>query len=80
MERAPDPALLKNLLESCEDCEYWKNFKKAAPIIFCMVAEIDPTLRQMRDKSFVEELAKARSILTLISEKLKNQANDVDFV
>ena len=37
---APDPNVLKALLPECEDTEFWQNFRKAAPIIFCM---IDPS-------------------------------------
>ena len=42
---APDPNILKNLLAECEDSDYWQNFKKAAPILFCMIAENDPNLK-----------------------------------
>jgi hypothetical protein len=38
---APDANILKNLLEECEDTDFWKNFKKAAPIIFCVAVEHD---------------------------------------
>ena len=42
---APDPNILKNLLGECEDSEFWQNFKKAAPIMFCVAIEEDNNLR-----------------------------------
>ena len=38
---APDPNILRNLLPECEDSDFWQNFKKAAPIMFCMSVEED---------------------------------------
>ena len=38
---APDPNILRNLLPECEDSEFWQNFKKAAPIMFCLAVEDD---------------------------------------
>ena len=38
---APDPNILKNLLPECQDSEFWQNFKKAAPIMFCLAVEED---------------------------------------
>ena len=38
---APDQGILRNLLPECEDSEFWQNFKKAAPIMFCLAAEED---------------------------------------
>lgn len=60
---APDPNILKQLLTECEDSDFWQNFKKAAPIMFCVAVEEDQNLRQMRDMSFIEELLKTKSIL-----------------
>jgi hypothetical protein len=37
----PDINVLKNLLAECEDSEFWQNFKRAAPIIFCTALEND---------------------------------------
>jgi hypothetical protein len=37
----PDPSILKNLLSECEDSDFWQNFKKAAPIMFCLAIEED---------------------------------------
>lgn len=77
---APDPNILKNLLEECEDSDFWQNFKKAAPIMFCVSIEEDKNLRQMRDMSFIEELLKTKSILTLLNNKLESGAADIDII
>lgn len=37
----PDQNILKNLLAECEDCDFWQNFRKAAPIIYCVAIEQD---------------------------------------
>jgi hypothetical protein len=63
---APDPSILKALLPECEDSDFWQNFKKAAPIMFCLAIEEDQNLKSMRDISFIEELLKTKSILTLL--------------
>jgi hypothetical protein len=77
---APDPKILNNLLEECEDTDFWQNFKKAAPIMFCVSVELDNNLRQMRDMSFIEELLKTKSILTLLNNKLTEGAADIDII
>jgi len=41
---APDPNILKNLLPECEDSDFWMNFRKAAPIMFCVAVENDKNL------------------------------------
>lgn len=64
---APDPNILKNLLPECEDSDFWQNFRKAAPIMFCMAVEPDQNLKIARDMSFIEELLKTKSILTLLN-------------
>jgi hypothetical protein len=35
------PEVLNNLLKECEDSAFWFNFKKAAPILFCMSVEAE---------------------------------------
>jgi hypothetical protein len=77
---APDPNILKNLLDECEDSDFWQNFKKAAPIMFCVSIEEDQNLRQMRDMSFIEELLKTKSILTLLNNKLQEGNADIDLI
>ena len=42
---APDTNILKNLLPECEDSYFWQNFKKAAPIMFCVAIEADDQLK-----------------------------------
>lgn len=37
----PDHNVLGNLLRECEDSDFWHNFKKAAPIVFCKAIEED---------------------------------------
>ena len=37
----PDHNVLANLLAECEDSDFWQNFKKAAPIMFCLAIEED---------------------------------------
>lgn len=75
---APDANILKNLLPECEDSEFWQNFKKAAPIMFCLAIEEDQNLKIARDMSFIEELLKTKSILTLLNQKIQEGAADVD--
>lgn len=75
---APDPNILKALLPECEDSDFWQNFKKAAPIMFCLAVEEDQNLKIARDMSFIEELLKTKSILTLLNNKIQEGAADVD--
>jgi hypothetical protein len=77
---APDPSILKNLLPECEDSDFWQNFKKAAPIMFCLAVDDDQNLKTQRDMSFIEELLKTKSILTLLDQKLKDGKADIDVI
>ena len=77
---APDVNILKNLLPECEDSDFWMNFRKAAPILFCCAVEEDKNLQQMRDMSFIEELLKTKSILTLLKQKIEAGAADIDII
>lgn len=76
----PDPNALQNLLAECEDSEFWQNFKKAAPIIFCTAIESDQNLKQVRDMSFIDELLRTNSLLKLMSGKIEKGDADVDIV
>lgn len=76
----PDHNILKNLLAECEDSDFWQNFKKAAPIIFCTAIESDANLKQVRDMSFIDELLRTKSILRLMSDKVEKGDADVDIV
>jgi len=40
-QASPDSNALKDLPRETEDTDFWKNFKKGAPIIFCMAIEDD---------------------------------------
>ena len=70
-QAVPDHNILKNLLPECEDSDFWQNFKRAAPIIFCKLIEDDQQLKQMRDMSFIEEILKTKTSLSLIKSKLE---------
>lgn len=76
----PDANVLQNLLAECEDSEFWHNFKKAAPILFCTAIEHDVNLKQIRDMSFIEELLKTKSIMRLMKDKVQKGDADVDIV
>lgn len=76
----PDANVLQNLLAECEDSEFWHNFKKAAPILFCSAIEQDSNLKQIRDMSFIEELLKTKSIMRLMKDKVSRGDSDVDIV
>lgn len=76
----PDPAVLKNLLVEVEDSDFWRNFKKAAPILFCTAIEHDTSMKSVRDMSFIEELLKTRAIMKLMKEKVDKQDSEVDIV
>jgi hypothetical protein len=76
----PDANILTNLLAACGDSEFWLNFKKAAPIIFCTAVEQDIQLKQLRDMSFIEELLKTKSIIKMMKDKVEKGDADVDVV
>lgn len=76
----PDHDVFQNLLAECEDSDFWQNFKRAAPIIFCKAIEEDPSLKQQRDMSFIEELLKTKTIFKLIQTKLEKGDSDIDIV
>jgi hypothetical protein len=76
----PDHNVLANLLQECEDSDFWQNFKKAAPIFFCTAIEHDVNLKQVRDMSFIEELLKTKSIMRLMKDKVEKADSDVDLV
>lgn len=48
--------------------------------MFCVSIEEDQNLRQMRDMSFIEELLKTKTILTLLNNKLTEGAADIDII
>ena len=71
---------MANLLNECEDSEFWQNFKKAAPIFFCTAIEHDINLKQIRDMSFIEELLKTKSLMRMMKDKVEKGDADVDIV
>lgn len=48
--------------------------------MFCVAVEEDKDLRLGRDMSFIEELLKTKSILTLMNQKLQANASDIDVI
>ena len=76
----PDHNVMQNLLMECEDSDFWQNFKKAAPILFCTAIEHDVNLKQTRDMSFIEELLKTKSIMRMMKDKVERGDADVDIV
>lgn len=71
---------LENILDECEDQDFWRNFKKAAPMLMCASVEYTQDLKSIRDLSFIEELLKTKAILKLMSDKLKSSEADVDLI
>lgn len=74
------PDVLTNLLRECEDSAFWHNFKKAAPILFCMAVDSEQQAKQARDMSFIEELFKTKGILKVMKDKIDSGSADVDVV
>jgi len=48
--------------------------------MFCLAAEDDQNLKIARDMSFIEELLKTKSILTLLKSKIDEGSADVDIM
>ena len=71
---------LDNLLKECEDVDFWLNFKKAAPMLFCAAVEGNPDVKQARDVSFMDELIKTRAMMTLLSKKLSEGDANIDVI
>lgn len=62
----PPENLLENLIKECDDHVFWRNFKKAAPMLFCALMENNNAIKQVRDMSFMEELLKVKSLSALM--------------
>ena len=58
-----NPPDIGDVLEQCGDHQFWLNFKKGAPMLFCALVEGNPAIKQIRDMSFMEELLKVRSMM-----------------
>ena len=76
---APD-SVLENLLGECEDHQFWLNFRKAAPMLFCAAVEHNSDIKQVRDLSFMEELLKVRSMMNVMSGKLGSGDASIDII
>jgi uncharacterized protein YuzB (UPF0349 family) len=76
---APE-TVLDNLIAECEDHQFWLNFKKAAPMMFCAAIESNKDIKSVRDLSFMEELLKVRSMMNIMSKKLESSDADVDVI
>jgi len=48
--------------------------------MFCVAVEQDKNLQLNRDMSFIEELLKTKSILTLMNQKLQANSADIDVI
>ena len=48
--------------------------------MFCLSVEDDQNLEIARDMSFIEELLKTKSILTLLNQKIAEGSNEVDIM
>ena len=81
LPNAPLPeTVLDNLLKECEDHDFWLNFKKAAPMLFCAAVEGNAEVKQARDVSFMDELIKTRAMMTLLSKKLEEGDASIDII
>lgn len=76
----PPDTLLENLIKECDDHIFWKNFKKAAPMLFCALMEHNNQIKQVRDMSFMEELLKVKSLSTLMKGKLTESNANIDVI
>ena len=76
----PPDSVLENLIQECEDHQFWMNFKKAAPMLFCAAVEHNADIKQVRDLSFMEELLKVRSMMHIMSTKLKSNDASIDVI
>jgi hypothetical protein len=76
---APE-SVLDNLLAECEDHTFWLNFRKAAPMLFCAAMEHNSDVKQVRDLSFMEELLKVKSMMSVMSHKLSEGDAGIDII
>lgn len=76
----PPEAILNNLVEECEYHTFWLNFKKAAPMLFCAAVEHDPSIKSARDMSFMDELLKVRSMMSLMANRLGQGDAGIDII
>jgi len=72
--------LTDNIVEQCTDHEFWFNFKKGAPMLFCALMENNAAIKQIRDMSFMEELLKVRSMMGLMQSKVEKGDASIDII
>lgn len=56
------------------------NYKKAAPLLFCAAVDDHPDLKKLKDTTFIEELIKAKSVVSLLKLNIDTGAPDVDVI
>jgi hypothetical protein len=76
----PADKLLENLIGECDDHVFWKNFKKAAPMLFCALMENNNNIKQIRDMSFMDEMMKVKELTEAMKEKLDKGDADIDII
>jgi len=76
----PPDSVLENLIAECDDHVFWKNFRKAAPMLFCALMEENAQIKQVRDMSFMEELMKVKSLSSLMKTKLQASDANIDVI
>lgn len=74
------PPEMGDLLEQCGDHQFWLNFKKGAPMLFCAMVESNPQIKQIRDMSFMEELLKVRSMMSIMQSKVERGDASIDII
>ena len=76
----PPESILDNLVDECQYHTFWLNFKKAAPMLFCAAVENDPSVKSVRDLSFMDELLKVRSMMSLMANRLGKGDAGIDII
>lgn len=76
----PPDTVLENLIKECDDHQFWLNFRKAAPMLFCAMVEHNQEIKQVRDLSFMEELLKCKAMMSLMSNKLGSGDAGIDII
>lgn len=76
----PPESVLENLIGECDDHTFWLNFRKAAPMLFCAAVEHNQDIKQVRDLSFMEELLKVKSMMSVMASKLGQGDAGIDII
>ena len=81
IEASPDHDIFENIRAECRPPLFWLNFKSAAPSILNEAMGTDPELKEIRDKSIFEELAKSKIAISQLHRDLQTaKPEDVDIV